>query len=311
MPAFEGFKIAVEDGQVGKRTARLTRTTKETDISVELCLEGAGQCRVSTGIGFADHMLTLMTFWAGFDLDLACKGDLEVDAHHSLEDIGLSLGQVLAEALGDKAGIARVASARVPMDEALADVVVDLSGRPYLVYADDLLPAVIAGEEKDVWREFFKSFAQRAGMEGQRPGPSYTVDTLTALREKAPEDEQTFILGSEAFFALPTWRRGLELPHLCHLAVVLRNGSDPQEIVDFAEKAWPGMERAGEGLLRFATGNSLHIVSMPVFEVSATDIRERWRQRRCLAMLVPPAAEEIMERGGTAYEQAWGRRADI
>ena len=150
-----------------------------------------------------------------------------------------------------------------------------------------------------------------SGMEGQRPGPSYTVDTLTALREKAPEDEQTFILGSEAFFALPTWRRGLELPHLCHLAVVLRNGSDPQEIVDFAEKAWPGMERAGEGLLRFATGNSLHIVSMPVFEVSATDIRERWRQRRCLAMLVPPAAEEIMERGGTAYEQAWGRRADI
>ena len=149
---------------MGKRTARLTRTTKETDISVELCLEGAGQCRVSTGIGFADHMLTLMTFWAGFDLDLACKGDLEVDAHHSLEDIGLSLGQVLAEALGDKAGIARVASAKVPMDEALAEVVVDLSGRPYLVYADDLLPAVIAGEEKDVWREFFKSLAQRAGM---------------------------------------------------------------------------------------------------------------------------------------------------
>ena len=148
-------------------------------------------------------------------------------------------------------------------------------------------------------------------MEGQRPGPSFTADTLTALREKSPEDELTFILGSEAFFALPTWRRGLELPHLCHLAVVLRNGSDPQGVVDFAEKAWPGMERAGGGLLRFATGNSLHIVSMPVFEVSATDIRERWRQRRCLAMLVPPAAEEIMERGGTAYEQAWGRRADI
>jgi len=149
---------------VGKRASSLKRTTKETDIRVELCLEGAGECAVATGIGFADHMLTLMTFWAGFDLKLSCKGDLEVDAHHSLEDIGLSLGQALAEALGDKAGIARVASAKVPMDEALAEVVIDLSGRPYLVYADDLLPAVIAGEEKDVWREFFKSLAQRAGM---------------------------------------------------------------------------------------------------------------------------------------------------
>ncbi|MDR3641889.1 MAG: imidazoleglycerol-phosphate dehydratase HisB [Humidesulfovibrio sp.] len=149
---------------MGKRTSSLTRTTKETDIRVELCLEGAGGGAIATGLGFADHMLTLMTFWAGFDLKLTCKGDLEVDAHHSLEDIGLSLGQALAEALGDKAGIARVASAKVPMDEALAEVVVDLSGRPYLVYADDLLPALIAGEEKDVWREFFKSLAQRAGM---------------------------------------------------------------------------------------------------------------------------------------------------
>lgn len=149
---------------MGKRTARLTRTTKETDISVSLCLEGRGEACIDTGYGFADHMLTLLGFWAGFDLDVSCQGDLAVDAHHSLEDIGLCLGQAFAEALGDKAGIARVASARVPMDEALADVVVDLSGRPYLVYADDPLPALFAGEEKDVWREFFKSFAQRAGM---------------------------------------------------------------------------------------------------------------------------------------------------
>jgi len=149
---------------VAQRTAKITRTTKETDIRAELSLDGAGKCSIATGLGFADHMLTLMTFWAGFDLTLTCKGDLEVDAHHSLEDIGLCLGQVLAEALGDKAGIARVASAKVPMDEALAEVVVDLSGRPYLVYADELLPALVAGEEKDVWREFFKSLAQRAGM---------------------------------------------------------------------------------------------------------------------------------------------------
>lgn len=149
---------------MAQRLATIARTTKETDIRAELRLEGAGVCSIETGMGFADHMLTLMTFWAGFDLTLSCKGDLEVDAHHSLEDIGLCLGQVLAEALGDKAGIARVASAKVPMDEALAEVVVDLSGRPYLVYDDALLPAQIAGQEKDVWREFFKSLAQRAGM---------------------------------------------------------------------------------------------------------------------------------------------------
>ena len=149
---------------MAQRLATIARTTKETDIRAELRLEGAGTCSIDTGMGFADHMLTLMAFWAGFDLTLSCKGDLEVDAHHSLEDIGLCLGQVLAEALGDKAGIARVASAKVPMDEALAEVVVDLSGRPYLVYDDALLPAQIAGEEKDVWREFFKTLAQRAGM---------------------------------------------------------------------------------------------------------------------------------------------------
>lgn len=149
---------------MAQRASSLTRTTKETDIRVAIALDGTGVCDIKTGIGFADHMLTLLGFWAGFDLAVACKGDLEIDAHHSLEDIGLSLGQALAEALGDKAGIARVASASVPMDEALASVVVDLSGRPYLVYADDLLPALIAGEEKDVWREFFKSLAQRAGM---------------------------------------------------------------------------------------------------------------------------------------------------
>jgi len=152
------------DSPVAQRTSSLSRTTRETDIRVALALEGTGQADIKTGLGFADHMLTLMAFWAGFDLTVSCKGDLHIDAHHSLEDIGLTLGQALAEALGDKAGIARVADAKVPMDEALASVVLDLSGRPYLVYCDDLLPALIAGEEKDVWREFFKSLAQRAGM---------------------------------------------------------------------------------------------------------------------------------------------------
>jgi len=149
---------------MGKRQSTVVRTTNETDIKLTLTLDGEGKVNVDTGIGFADHMLTLCAFWAGFDLDLTCKGDLEIDTHHSLEDIGLCLGQALAEALGDKKGIVRVASAKVPMDEALAEVVIDISGRPYIVYEDSLLPAIIAGDEKDVWREFLKSFAYKAGM---------------------------------------------------------------------------------------------------------------------------------------------------
>lgn len=146
------------------RKASVVRTTKETDIKLSLNLDGEGKVNVDTGIGFADHMLTLCAFWARFDLDLVCKGDLEIDAHHSLEDIGLCLGQALSEALGDKKGINRVAWAKVPMDEALAEVVIDLSGRPYIVYDDTLLPHIIASDEKDVWREFLKSFAYKAGM---------------------------------------------------------------------------------------------------------------------------------------------------
>jgi imidazoleglycerol-phosphate dehydratase len=146
------------------RTARYDRATKETSVEVALNLDGTGKAEVATGVGFADHMLTLFAFWARLDLTLTCRGDLEVDAHHSLEDVGLCLGQALADALGDKSGIARIGLARVPMDEALTEVVVDISGRPYLVYEDGPVPAVVAGDEKDVWREFFKSVAQRAGL---------------------------------------------------------------------------------------------------------------------------------------------------
>ncbi|EPR42814.1 Imidazoleglycerol-phosphate dehydratase [Desulfovibrio sp. X2] len=145
------------------RKAAISRETRETSIRIELDCDGSGKISVDTGFGFADHMLTLLAFWAGFDLSVTCKGDLEIDAHHSLEDVGLTLGQALAEALGDKQGIERVGLAKVPMDEALSEVVVDLSGRPYFVYlGDEILPPVIAGEEKDVWREFLKSFAYRA-----------------------------------------------------------------------------------------------------------------------------------------------------
>lgn len=147
-----------------KRIASIQRKTKETDIKLELCLDGTGQVDISTGYGFADHMLTLLAFWSGWDLEVSCNGDTYVDAHHSLEDIGLCLGQALRDALGAKTGIARVGNAKVPMDEALAEAVVDISGRPYLVYNDAPVPAVVAGEEKDLWREFFKSLAFKAGM---------------------------------------------------------------------------------------------------------------------------------------------------
>ena len=145
------------------RRATLSRSTGETSVKVELTLDGTGQPLVSTGFGMLDHMMTLMAFWARFDLRLTCSGDMHVDAHHTTEDVALCLGRALREALGDRKGIARVGWARVPMDEALADVTVDLSGRPWLEFrGDDLLPPVMAGEEKDVWREFYKALASAA-----------------------------------------------------------------------------------------------------------------------------------------------------
>ena len=104
------------------RTASITRRTKETSIIVKLTLDGSGKTEIRTGFGFADHMLDLMAHWAGFDLELSCDGDMHIDAHHSLEDIGLCLGSALALALDDRAGIARVGTGKVPMDEALTEV---------------------------------------------------------------------------------------------------------------------------------------------------------------------------------------------
>ena len=147
------------------RSAHISRATKETDISLSLVIDGDGQISVDTGFGMADHMLTLTAFWAGFDLELRCRGDLQVDAHHTVEDVALCLGQALAKALGDRKGIARTGFSRIPMDEAMADVAIDISGRSFLVYrGQELLPPVIGGEESDLWREFFKSFAAGAGM---------------------------------------------------------------------------------------------------------------------------------------------------
>lgn len=145
------------------RTSIQARTSAETDIRLELTLDGQGKTDIRTGFGLLDHMLTLTAFWAGMDLTLVCEGDMEVDAHHTAEDVGLLLGKSLLDALGDRAGIARVGYGRVPMDEALTEVTVDLSGRPWLEWrGDDLLPPVLAGEEKDLWREYYKALASGA-----------------------------------------------------------------------------------------------------------------------------------------------------
>lgn len=151
-----------------QRIAQVRRTTKETDISLTLNLDGTGKTSIQSGIGFLDHMLTLLAFWARFDLELTCKGDTYIDFHHSMEDIGLCLGSAFHQALlsrNNADGIERVGFAKVPMDEALTEICLDLSGRPWLEWRnDEILPPVIAGDEKDVWREFYKAFVSAAKM---------------------------------------------------------------------------------------------------------------------------------------------------
>lgn len=150
----------MENKPANGRMARKARKSAETEVEVFLTLDGTGKTHIHSGYGMFDHMLTLLAFWASFDLELVCHGDLEVDAHHSMEDCGLVLGVAFREALGDRRGIRRAASANVPMDEAMASVSLDLSGRPFLVWRnDEILPPLIAGEEKDVWREFYKAFS--------------------------------------------------------------------------------------------------------------------------------------------------------
>ncbi len=147
------------------RKSDICRTTNETDISLTLVLDGTGTMAINTGFGLLDHMLELVFFWANMDLQLKCTGDLRIDAHHSAEDIGLCLGQALHNALGDRKGIRRVGYGRVPMDESLTEVTIDISGRPWLEWrGDELLPPLLAGEEKDLWREFYKAFASSARM---------------------------------------------------------------------------------------------------------------------------------------------------
>ncbi len=144
------------------RMASLERRTGETEVKVELNLDGSGRYQTSTGIGFFDHMLAQLAKHSGWDLTVQAKGDLEVDGHHTVEDVGIILGQALAQALGDKAGVARFASARVPLDEALAEAVVDLSGRPFLVFNASFPSLWIGDFDTQLVREFFRAVSDNA-----------------------------------------------------------------------------------------------------------------------------------------------------
>lgn len=149
------------------RQARRSRTTAETDIAIEVDLDGTGRVSASTGIPFFDHMLSQLGRHGGLDLEVAATGDLEIDAHHTVEDTGILLGEVLAEAWGDKAGVRRFASVRVPLDEALVDVALDLSGRPFLVYEMDFPGEKILGDppfDPQLCEEFWRAVVTSAGM---------------------------------------------------------------------------------------------------------------------------------------------------
>lgn len=145
-----------------ERRSRKHRKTKETEVTVDLLLDGTGTTDVSTGIPFFDHMLDQLGRHAGLDLTVAAEGDLEVDLHHTVEDVGILLGSALAEALGDKAGVRRFANSLVPLDEALVQVALDLSGRPYLVYDVEPVAEWIGTFDPQLAEEFWRAFVDGA-----------------------------------------------------------------------------------------------------------------------------------------------------
>jgi imidazoleglycerol-phosphate dehydratase len=158
--------VSADRSDDGRRAARVARTTSETDIVVELDLDGGSRVEATTGIPFFDHMLSQLGRHGGFDLLVQATGDLEIDAHHTVEDVGIALGETFKVAVGDKAGIRRFASNRVPLDEALVDVALDLSGRPYLHYEVEFPGEKILGDPpfdpqlvEEFWRAFVVSSA--------------------------------------------------------------------------------------------------------------------------------------------------------
>lgn len=146
------------------RSASVSRKTAETEISVSLSIDGTGEARIATGVGFFDHMLELLTRHALFDITVSAKGDLHVDQHHTVEDVGIALGQAFAQALGEKRGIRRYASTHLPMDETLSRVSVDISGRPFLVFRATFTRDKIGEFDTELVREWFQAFATNAGV---------------------------------------------------------------------------------------------------------------------------------------------------
>ena len=146
------------------RTAEIARRTRETDITLSLDLDGSGKTELATGVGFFDHMLDALARFALVDLSVRCKGDLEVDAHHTVEDVGICLGKAIRDALGDRAGIRRVGSAYLPMDEALAFAAIDISGRPYLAYDAIFAAPMVGAMDTQLAEEFFRAVAVNAGL---------------------------------------------------------------------------------------------------------------------------------------------------
>ena len=174
------------------RTATLSRRTSETDITLTLDLDGTGQAEIATGIGFLDHMLTALTRHGLFDLSVQAKGDLHIDFHHTTEDVGIVLGRAFAQALGEKRGIRRFGHALIPMDEALAEAAVDLSGRPFLAWNVEFGRPKIGEMDTELFEEFFRALAmsglltlhvtRRAGHNAHHVAEACFKATARALR---------------------------------------------------------------------------------------------------------------------------------
>lgn len=185
---------------MSQRTASVTRKTLETDVQIELSLEGTGKGDFVTGVPFLEHMLAQVARHGGLDLTIRAVGDLEIDAHHTVEDIGITFGQAIRQALGDKRGIRRYGHAYVPLDEALSRVVIDFSGRPGLFYEVDFPRARIGDFDVDLLREFFQGFVNHAqatlhidGLKGRNA--HHVAETVfkafgRAVREAATHDER-------------------------------------------------------------------------------------------------------------------------
>jgi len=174
------------------RKARASRKTKETEITVEIDLDGGGAAEIETGIPFFNHMLEIFTRHGLFDLKVRAKGDIDVDFHHTVEDVGLALGQAFKESLGDKQGISRFGEASVPLDETLAHVVVDLSGRPYLSYNVRVRPGRVGNFDTDLPHEFFQAFANQLGMNlhinvSQGENPHHIIEACFKALARAME----------------------------------------------------------------------------------------------------------------------------